>query len=253
MYMKKKMLLCSLFLLAGVLALPLPGRAQSPDQLLQEAVARRIRVQEKIEAIGLRVQTESYSRDLVDSFLAVFEEQERVDRENLQLIDSLLRDGLPEGLTQNDCGNLLMLVANADAASMKKYLPELRKAADRGLIAPNNMALFEDKLAMAEGRPQRYGTQLYEMPQYQGPLAYIWPVEDPERLDSLRAGVGLFPIGQYVEALERATGVRVVYDPALTLDSLNRLTNGAAMPLDPNVKYEINPNLLLDADEEDAR
>lgn len=151
--MKKKLSLCSLFLLAGVLALLLPGRAQSADRLLQEAVARRIRVQEKIEAIGLRVQTESYSRDLVDSFLAVFEEQERVDRENLQLIDSLLRDGLPEGLTQNACGNLWMLVANADAASMKKYLPELHKAADRGLIAPNNMALLEDKLAMAEGRP----------------------------------------------------------------------------------------------------
>ena len=109
--MKKKLSLCSLFLLAGVLALLLPGRAQSADRLLQEAVARRIRVQEKIEAIGLRVQTESYSRDLVDSFLAVFEEQERVDRENLQLIDSLLRDGLPEGLTQNACGNLWMLVA----------------------------------------------------------------------------------------------------------------------------------------------
>lgn len=147
-----------------MLALPLPGRAQSPDQLLQEAVARRIRVQEKINAIGQRAQTESYSQDLVDSYMALAEEQERIDRENLQLIDSLLRDGLPEGLTQNDCGNLWMLVANADAASMKKYLPELRKAADRGLIALNYMALLEDKLAMAEGRPQRYGTQLYEMP-----------------------------------------------------------------------------------------
>lgn len=206
-----------------MLALPLPGRAQSPDQLLQEAVARRIRVQEKINAIGQRAQTESYSQDLVDSYMALAEEQERIDRENLQLFDSLLRDGLPEGLTQNACSNLWMLVANTDAASMKKYLPELCKAADRGLIAPNNMALLEDKLAMAEGRPQRYGTQLYEMPQYQGPLAYIWPVEDPERLDSLRAGVGLFSIGLYVEVLERATGVRVVYDPALTVDSLNRI------------------------------
>lgn len=62
-------------MLLSLLALPLPGRAQSADRLLQEAVARRIRVQEKIEAIGLRVQTESYSRDLVDSFLAVFEER----------------------------------------------------------------------------------------------------------------------------------------------------------------------------------
>lgn len=44
--MKKKLSLCSLFLLAGVLALLLPGRAQSADRLLQEAVARRIPVQE---------------------------------------------------------------------------------------------------------------------------------------------------------------------------------------------------------------
>lgn len=240
-------------MLLSLLALPLPGRAQNPDSLLREAAARDQQVRMQLLEMNRRVNGGEYSAALVDSLVAAGAEMERIDRENLQLIDSLLRDGLPEGLTQNDCGNLLMLVANADAASMKKYLPELRKAADRGLIAPNNMALFEDKLAMAEGRPQRYGTQLYEMPQYQGPLAYIWPVEDPERLDSLRAGVGLFPIGQYVETLERTTGVRVVYDPALTLDSLNRLTHGAAMPLDPNVKYEINPNLLLDADEENAR
>lgn len=46
---------------------------------------------------------------------------------------------------------------------------------------------------------------------------WLWPVEDAERLDSLRAAVGLPPIAEYLEAVEAACGRPVVWERTKTV------------------------------------
>ncbi|MFJ2188396.1 DUF6624 domain-containing protein [Kitasatospora sp. NPDC087861] len=63
-----------------------------------------------------------------------------------------------------------------------------------GAASARDLAFLQDRLAVNEGREQRYGTQI-------GTVAdgrpVPWPCEDPERLDERRAGVGIEPFDEY--------------------------------------------------------
>lgn len=69
-------------------------------------------------------------------------------------------------------------------------------------------AYLQDRIAMQEGKPQRYGTQWMDDP-FDG---YVrpWRIDDPGRVDELRASVGLGPLppipppGPPLSAEERA-------------------------------------------------
>lgn len=66
----------------------------------------------------------------------------------------------------------------------------LRAAVDDGDAEPRDLAFLEDRVAINEGRPQKYGTQIADVVDgYPVP----WPVIDPERLDERRAQVGIEP------------------------------------------------------------
>ncbi|WP_369182517.1 DUF6624 domain-containing protein [Streptomyces sp. Y1] len=70
----------------------------------------------------------------------------------------------------------------------------LAQAVARGAASPRDLAFLADRLAVNEGREQRYGTQI-------GAVAdgrpVPWPCEDPARLDERRAEVGIEPFDAY--------------------------------------------------------
>ncbi|MFJ6620491.1 DUF6624 domain-containing protein [Kitasatospora sp. NPDC091335] len=70
----------------------------------------------------------------------------------------------------------------------------LGEAVARGEASARDLAFLRDRLAVNEGREQRYGTQI-------GAVAdgrpVPWPCEDPERLDERRAEVGIEPFDEY--------------------------------------------------------
>jgi hypothetical protein len=70
---------------------------------------------------------------------------------------------------------------------------------------------MEDRMLMNAGKPQKYGTQAYSLVEDGKTVIYIWPVEDPDRLDTLRKSVGLMPIGAYLEIVKQQ-GVEIIYD-----------------------------------------
>lgn len=160
--MKMKDLFCTLSLFLGLLALPLPGRAQHPDSLLREAAARDQQVRMQLLEMNRRVNGGEYSAALVDSLVAAGAEMERIDRENMRLVASLLRDGLPEGLAAESYDAVWLIIDHASLKEQKKFLPLLREAAGRGVISAYKLATLEDRVAMYEERPQRYGTQSYQ-------------------------------------------------------------------------------------------
>jgi hypothetical protein len=79
---------------------------------------------------------------------------------------------------------------------MAPYLTQLRAAAAAGELQRSNLALSEDRIAMIQGRPQRYGSQL--QPGKDGRLA-LYPLLDPAKVDAWRAEMDLEPLATYLK------------------------------------------------------
>jgi hypothetical protein len=73
----------------------------------------------------------------------------------------------------------------------REYLPLLLEAATRGEIPRWQPAYLADRICFFEGRPQLYGT--HSDWNDEGLMA-IYPLDAPERVNELRAGVGLPPL-----------------------------------------------------------
>lgn len=72
-------------------------------------------------------------------------------------------------------------------------------------------------ILMNAGKPQKYGTQAYSITEGGKTIIYIWPIEDPAKLDSLRKSVGLIPIENYLEIVKQQ-GVEIIYDKTKTVE-----------------------------------
>jgi hypothetical protein len=73
----------------------------------------------------------------------------------------------------------------------------LQRSADEGGVPRWHAAYLEDRVAMYEGRPQRYGTQWLDDP-VDGRIR-PWKLADPERVNELRAEAGLEPMAPLPE------------------------------------------------------
>jgi hypothetical protein len=91
----------------------------------------------------------------------------------------------------------LVLQHCADPALQARYLPLLRDAARAGQASLANMALLEDRVRTAQGKPQVYGSQLASVSPPEPK-----PIEDPEHVDDRRAAVGLEPLADYLKRFE---------------------------------------------------
>jgi hypothetical protein len=91
--------------------------------------------------------------------------------------------------------------ADLDPAFQEQALGLLREAVAQGQASPGNLAYLEDRVAVAQGRPQLYGTQMGC--RKEGPVPAT-PIEDPEGLDERRAEAGLPPHSEYVEEMAAA-------------------------------------------------
>lgn len=88
---------------------------------------------------------------------------------------------------------LLVQHADRDLAFQKSILVVLEELVPLGETSPSNFAYLHDRVASAEGRPQRYGTQ-------GRCVGASWepnPLEDPEGVDELRSSVGLGTLAEY--------------------------------------------------------
>jgi hypothetical protein len=92
---------------------------------------------------------------------------------------------------------LFLVIQHADTEVQEKYLPMMRQAVKDGKAEGSSLAMLEDRVALAQGRKQLYGSQIHtdmETNQY-----YVAPLEDPDNVDARRAEVGLPPLASYTE------------------------------------------------------
>ena len=83
---------------------------------------------------------------------------------------------------------------------MGECLKLMGKAMERGQVNPAHYAELYDRVQVTSGLRQRFGTQARVV---EGKLQF-YPLEDPQRVDSRRAQMGLVPLAEYRRTLERA-------------------------------------------------
>jgi hypothetical protein len=79
--------------------------------------------------------------------------------------------------------------AIGDPDFMRRALELLRDCAEHRRVPRWHAAYLEDRIALYEGRPQRYGTQGVD--DTRDGLDRPWTLADPEHVNELRASVGL--------------------------------------------------------------
>lgn len=86
--------------------------------------------------------------------------------------------------------------ADLDLAFQRRALHLLRAAVAVGQASPGNLAYLEDRVAVAEGRPQTYGTQI--RCDRGGEPAPATPIAEPDRVEQRRSRAGLEPLSDYL-------------------------------------------------------
>lgn len=139
-----------------------------------------------------------------------------VHRRNAEALDAIIQQhGWPgKSLVGEDGAEAAWLVlqhAIADPALQRKCLPLLRESAASGEVKAAHVAYLEDRICAFEGRPQRYGTQ-FDWDEH-GQLS-PWTLQDPERVDTYRASVGLGPLALRMEQARKAAEAEGETPPA---------------------------------------
>lgn len=137
-----------------------------------------------------------------NAMAAIWQQIEPIDAANQE---ALLRMVPPEGwFTISAYGRdaakaAFHIVQHSRIEHLRRFVPVLEPLVANGEVDGQSFALMFDRLAMNEGRPQRYGSQFkcvdgeYELHR----------LEDPSRVDELRRGIGLRPLADSRAAMER--------------------------------------------------
>lgn len=148
----------------------------------------------------------------------------RVDAENLPWIKHVIATyGWPgKSLVGEDGANaawLLVQHADADPAFQRHCLDLMTAAVSDAEASPGQLALLTDRVLLAEGQQQLYGSQL----RAQGGTWRPRDLACPEQVDERRAAVGLEPLAQYLQR----------FDDVSTLGLLKCPKCGAWVPVEP--------------------
>jgi len=92
---------------------------------------------------------------------------------------------------------LFLVLQHADAQPklQEAYLPMMREAVEQDHARASELAMFEDRVAVNNGRLQIYGSQIG----WRDGKGFVKPLVDEEHVNERRAAVGLEPLERYTE------------------------------------------------------
>lgn len=132
----------------------------------------------------------------------IAERMNEIDGENTAWLKGVIAEhgGWPKisEVGSSASGSLWLLAQHADRdpAFQKEVLALFEPLVAEGEVSRSNYAYLHDRVAVAEGRPQRYGTQGYCV---QGEGRWTpREIENSELVDDIRAEAGLMPIADYI-------------------------------------------------------
>lgn len=120
-------------------------------------------------------------------FINVLKAKKIINEYGWPSIDMVGEDGI---------NTMFLILQHASINKQLYYLPMMKKALKEGNLFPNDYALYEDRILMAIGKKQIYGSQIASP--YSSSAYYIRPIEDPDNVDKRRLAVGLDSLHKYV-------------------------------------------------------
>jgi hypothetical protein len=135
--------------------------------------------------------------------------QSAIDAQNIRRLEEIIAQHGWPGSKQfggKAASAAFLILQHSDLSYQKKYLPLAREAVRKGEMRGSSLALLEDRIRLREGQKQIYGSQVTRN------SADEWeplPLEDEEKVDALRASVGLQPISDYLKGFADRSGGRV--------------------------------------------
>jgi hypothetical protein len=96
-----------------------------------------------------------------------------------------------------------LLVQHAEHGFQKQMLPLVETAYRQKKLQGQDYALLLDRVLVAEGKPQVYGTQAKRFDQWKDKEPVFDPIEDEANVDRRRAEVGLFSMAEYRRLLKQ--------------------------------------------------
>lgn len=190
----------------------------------RESLARELRER---GALDQEVRSVDYGALAGEARAAAFAKWKRVDADNTKWLRGVVaRHGWPGrslvGEEAAAAAFLLIQHADADPEFQAECLPMLESAAADGEVEPRHLAYLTDRVRVARGMPQLYGTQYapvtnedgFAVADEDGRLTYLPPlVEDPDQLDARRRSVGLGPWADYERRMAASQGRAVFASP----------------------------------------
>jgi hypothetical protein len=170
-------LLCALLFVAG------SASAADPSNLRQQ-----------LEAI-LELDQRHRGPNRTAPWSEVEDEQTAIDLKNVAEVEELVRTyGWPRRSEVGEDAAMAAFLAiqHADVAVQERYLPVIQVSVDEGEAKPAWLALLTDRILVARGKPQLYGTQSrFNSGTGESELLEI---EDPAQVNERRALLGLKPL-----------------------------------------------------------
>ncbi len=91
---------------------------------------------------------------------------------------------------------LFLVVQHSPRKVQEEFYPVLKNALGNKKLEPRSFALFDDRVAMNNGKYQTYGTQLIMVPDY----GYVfYPIKDVKNINKKRDEIGLSTIQEYAK------------------------------------------------------
>ena len=194
--------------------------AAQTDSLLCELHERDQQIRHELMRVQRAFIAEQRA-ELVDSIVMLVEEEERTDSLNRVVVDSLLQNGWPEGLSEQSNQTIWLIIDHGDVEYQERYLPLIEQQAMRGIISLADYATLSDRVNVRRQRPQRYGTQTGYIQRDGETFTYVYPIEDIAKLDSLRLSVGLDSMHIYLRQVSETLGTSVAIDTTLTWECID--------------------------------
>ena len=127
---------------------------------------------------------------------------QRIDRENREELRAMIKQfGWPgRSLVGEPAAHAAWLIAqHADEEpAFQKQCLQLMDSAPHGEVSARELAFLTDRVLLASGKPQRYGTQFRQV----GRRVVPEPMEEWKKVDSRRRKIGLPPLAQYARELQ---------------------------------------------------
>jgi hypothetical protein len=184
-------------------------------ELREELLARTIRDQkarmamiEKTKALAAagKGERDKQSPEEKAKLAKLLHEMQQADAENTTWLKGIVaKQGWP---TITDIGKdgfnaawLLVQHADADRPFQKQCL-ELMEKLPRNEVIPSNVAYLTDRVLVADGKKQKYGTQFTQVDGKHQPQ----PIEDEANVDKRRKELGLSTMAEYTRQIEKMYG-----------------------------------------------